>query len=103
MRWAGGRVCFEEVSGSGIPCDLMQGDRIELRCREGGERLKPHAFRPRRRLHSLLQEAALPPWMRESLPLLWIGNRLAWVGGIGIDAECACGPGEPGVLPVWIP
>ncbi len=40
-----------------------------------------------RTLKNLLQEAAVPEWQREHLPLLYRGERLAWVPGIGIAAE----------------
>jgi tRNA(Ile)-lysidine synthase len=63
---------------------LAQG-LVSVRWRGGGERFKPHASRPRRSLKHLLQEAALPPWEREVLPLLYCGDALAWVPGIGVD------------------
>jgi tRNA(Ile)-lysidine synthase len=52
-----------------------------------------------------LQEHAIPPWERERLPLLWCDGRLAWVAGIGLDADLRAATGEAGVLPrverVW--
>lgn len=77
--------------------------RAILRARRGGERFRPQANRPRRALRNLLQEAGVPPWERTRMPLLWLGDRLAWVGGLGVDAGLACAPGESGVLPVWQP
>jgi tRNA(Ile)-lysidine synthase len=77
--------------GAGSPVEaridaakLAQGV-ISVRWREGGERFQPRASRPRRSLKHLLQEAALPPWEREALPLLYCGDALAWVPGIGVD------------------
>ena len=76
---------------------------MTLRARLGGERLRPDAKRPRRSLRKLFQQAAIPPWERVRLPVLWVGGTLAWVGGLGIDAQFACAPGEAGVLPGWEP
>lgn len=75
--------------------------RVVLRARRGGERLRLQANRPRRALRNLLQESGVPPWERGLIPLLWLGDRLVWVGGLGVDAGVACAPGEYGVLPVW--
>jgi tRNA(Ile)-lysidine synthase len=56
-----------------------------------------------RTLKNLLQEAAVPEWQRERLPLLYRGERVAWVPGIGVAAEAACAPGCPGLVPRWRP
>ena len=103
LPWAGGRVVFVDAMGSGIDRRLLQGGQVTLRQRLGGERLRPDAKRPRRSLRKLFQQAAIPPWERMRLPVLWVGGQLAWVGGLGIDAQFACAPGEAGVLPVWEP
>ena len=101
LPWAGGRVRFVAVIGRGIcRSNWVVGD-VNLRLRQGGERLQPDARRPRRSLRNLLQEAAVPPWERQRLPMLWVNGRLAWVGGIGCDAAFACPPEEEGVLPLW--
>lgn len=103
LPWAGGRVRFAAVQGAGIRRSLLIEGRVCLKPRQGSERLQPHVKRPRRDLRKLLQEAAVPPWERLRLPLLWSDEKLLWVGGIGIDASCACPPDEAGVLPVWEP
>jgi tRNA(Ile)-lysidine synthase len=43
----------------------------------------------RRTLKNLLQETAVPPWERERMPLLFIGDALAWVPGIGVARSFA--------------
>ena len=103
LKWAGGRILFIAATGSGIDRRLLQGGEVTLRPRLGGERLRPDANRPRRSLRKLCQDAAIPPWERSWLPLLWVGDQLAWVGGLGIDAAFVCAPGDAGVLPVWEP
>jgi tRNA(Ile)-lysidine synthase len=71
--------------------------------RRGGERLKPEPGRPRRALKNLFQEAGVPPWRRERLPLLYCGEDLVWVPGLGIDARYRAAAGAPGLLPEWRP
>ena len=103
LPWAGDRVVFVAATGSGIDHRLLQGGQVTLRPRLGGERLRPDAKRPRRSLRKLCQDAAIPPWERSRLPLLWVGDQLAWAGGVGVDAQFVCAPGEAGMLPVWAP
>jgi tRNA(Ile)-lysidine synthase len=59
---------------------------INTMAREGGEKFKVDLKRPRRSLKNLYQEAAIPPWQRDA-PLLYIGEELVAVAGIGISAD----------------
>ena len=72
-----------------------------MRGRSGGERMRPADHRPRRTLKNLLQESAVPPWERERMPLLFIGDALAWVPGIGVAAEFRASSDEEGIVPEW--
>jgi tRNA(Ile)-lysidine synthase len=72
-----------------------------IRFRTGGERLRPHPGRPRKRLKDLCQEAGVVPWMRPRLPLVFAGSRLAAVGDLWVDTEFAVPPGVPALKPVW--
>jgi len=74
---------------------------MTLRARTGGERLQLHARRPRRTLKNLFQEAGVPPWQREHLPLLYCGDELVWVPGLGIAAGWQAPRGARGVVPEW--
>ena len=72
-----------------------------MRLRSGGERLQPDARRPRRTLKNLFQEAGVPPWQRERLPLLFSGETLVWAPGLGVDAAYQAPAKALGVLPEW--
>ena len=90
---------------------LVAGDRgglcarlaasAECRFRVGGESLRPHPERPRKRLKDLCQEMGIVPWMRDRLPLVFVGDRLAAVGDLWIDAEFSVPAGRPALKPVW--
>lgn len=101
VDWAGGAVTFSVGVGQGIARQALAGQICALRIRAGGERLRLHAGAPSRSLKNLLQEAAIPPWRRASLPMLWVGGELAWVAGVGVAAAFCCPPDEPGVVPEW--
>jgi tRNA(Ile)-lysidine synthase len=94
----GGELRFRKVRGKGI---ALAHKPLSVRLRSGGERLQPDPRRPRRTLKNLFQEAGVPPWQRERLPLLFSGDDLVWVPGLGIDARFQVPTGEAGLLPEW--
>ena len=97
LAWGADRLSFAATVGAGISRRLLAGDAVCVRTRMGGEALQPDPRRPRRALRKLLQETGVPPWERDRLPLLCCGERVAWVGGLGVDVAFACAPGEGGI------
>jgi tRNA(Ile)-lysidine synthase len=89
--------------GMGLSLARLREQPVAIRARVGGERLQPDRRRPRRTLKNLLQEARIPPWERERLPLVFCGGNLAWVPALGADCEYQAAPGEPSVSPSWHP
>jgi tRNA(Ile)-lysidine synthase len=89
------------VLGEGIAAHYFVQQGATVRGRSGGERMRPAQDRPRRTLKNLLQETAVPPWERERMPLLFIGDALAWVPGIGVAAEFRATSDEQGIVPEW--
>jgi tRNA(Ile)-lysidine synthase len=94
----GGELSFRRARGRGITASAKP---LRVMLRSGGERLQPDARRPRRTLKNLFQEAGVPPWERDRLPMLFRGEELVWVPGLGIDARFQTPAGEPGVIPQW--
>lgn len=97
----GGHLSLLPTQGEGLSVARLNEAPVVLRLRQGGEKLKPDCARPRRTLKHLLQEAAIPPWQRERLPLLYCGETLAAVPGIGIDCTYQAAPGESGLRLAW--
>ena len=91
------QLVSRENVGDGISLSRLRSAPVTIRLRQGGERFQPDCKRPRRSLKNLLQEAAVPPWQRERLPLLFCGDQLAWVSGIGVDCAFKAAPDEPAV------
>jgi tRNA(Ile)-lysidine synthase len=52
-------------------------------------------------LKNLFQEAGVPPWKRDRLPLLFSGDQLVWAPGLGIDARFQAASGALGWVPEW--
>lgn len=98
---AGGELRLRPARGRGIDAARLERARLTLRARTGGERLQLDARRPRRTLKNLFQEAGIPPWRRERLPLLYCGEELVWVPGLGVAAGWQAPRGARGVVPEW--
>jgi tRNA(Ile)-lysidine synthase len=94
----GGELRARRAKGRGIAAAHFP---LAVRLRSGGERLRPDPKRPRRTLKNLFQEAGVPPWKRERLPLLFSGAELVWAPGLGVDIRFRAGSGAKGVLPDW--
>jgi tRNA(Ile)-lysidine synthase len=96
-----GLGCFGLVTGTGGGISAGEGAMTSIRFRTGGESLRPHPGRPRKRLKDLCQEAGIVPWMRDRIPLVYVGERLAAVGDLWVEAEFAAPAGMPALMPVW--
>jgi len=95
---SGGRLLFERTTGQGLSLARLSAEPVTVRLRQGGERLRPDCLRPTRSLKNLLQEAGMPPWQRQRLPLLFSGEKLVFVPGIGAACEYQAGEGEIGIV-----
>jgi tRNA(Ile)-lysidine synthase len=94
----GGELRFRKARGKGI---ALEHKPLSVRLSSGGECLQPDPRRPRRTLKNLFQEAGIPPWERERLPLLFRGEELVWVPGLGIDSRFQALPSAQGLVPEW--
>jgi tRNA(Ile)-lysidine synthase len=97
----GGIIRFAHRKGAGINLKKLVESPVTIRFRQGGERTRPDCKRPRRSLKNRLREASLPPWEREALPLIYSGERLVCVPGIGIECDFQAAPGEQGLVVSW--
>lgn len=94
---------FTWRNNMGIDPAKLSGQIVTIRSRSGGERFQPDCKRPRRSLKKILQEAALAPWVRNTLPLLFCGDQLVWVAGVGIDCNFQVPEGSMGLVVTWHP
>ena len=96
----GGKLLFKQVEGAGLA--LKHGmTKLRVTNRDGGERFKPDALRPTRTLKYLFQEANIPPWQREQMPLVYWHDTLAFVPNIGIAHELKATANEKGLEIIW--
>lgn len=83
----GHQLRFKKVKGRGINLKFLNDQKLKIRNRQGGEFFKPDLKRPTKKIKQLLQESDLPPWEREFLPLIFVGDDLAFVPNFGIDIK----------------
>lgn len=98
-----GSLVFDLVVGQGLAAALLPPEGLRVAGRRGGERLRPDCRRPRRTVKSLLREAGVPPAGRASLPMLWLGDQVVWVAGLGVECRFQAAPDQPGWLISWCP
>ncbi|QDD11069.1 tRNA lysidine(34) synthetase TilS [Candidatus Methylopumilus planktonicus] len=83
----GSKLKFKKVRGDGISLEKIEGKKLTISNRKGGEFFKPDIKRPTKKIKQLLQESDLPPWERENLPLLYIGDELTAIPNFGVDIK----------------
>jgi tRNA(Ile)-lysidine synthase len=93
----GQKLTFKKVKGRGINLKFLRDQKLKIRSRQGGESFKPDSKRPTKKIKQLLQESDLPPWERENLPLIFVGDELAALPNFGIDMKFQTKPKEVGL------
>ena len=68
----------DELAELNLPVGVKE---LMVRFRQGGERLKPIGHKQHRSLKKLLNDAEVPPWMRDRIPILYHNNILVSVLG----------------------
>ena len=98
----GTQLVFERKQGEGLAIDRLGGHKLRIASRQGGERFKPDLARPTRTLKHLLQEANMPPWLRERLPLVYLDDTLAVVPNIGVSCLMQATERDMGLVIRWV-
>ena len=83
----GQKLTFKKVKGRGIHLKFLDNKKLKIRNRHGGEFFMPDSKRPTKKIKQLLHESDFPPWERENLPLIFVGDDLAFVPNFGIDMK----------------
>jgi tRNA(Ile)-lysidine synthase len=82
--------------GGELAQQRLAAGRVTVRFRQGGEYLHPAGRSGGCTLKQFMQEAAVPPWRRNAVPLLYVDDVLAAVAGLCVDREFLAQDGEPG-------
>ncbi|HEC19757.1 MAG TPA: tRNA lysidine(34) synthetase TilS [Gammaproteobacteria bacterium] len=91
----------ERLQGQGIACAALAGRPLSVRFRRGGETLQPAGRAGHHTLKKLFQEAGVPPWGRERIPLLYADDELLAVAGYWVAQAVAAREEEMGLRLSW--
>ena len=97
----GGTLHFVRGPGASLDCALIGERGLSVSLRQGGEKLRLRSGGSTRSLKNLLQEARMPPWERERLPLVYCGDTLVAVPGLGVASGWQAGGGNVGWTITW--
>lgn len=96
MIWAAGQTFIEYLvhrklfytqSSAGILYEQWQKSKVTVKFRSGGEKIRLPKRKEHHALKKLFQEAGIPPWERDLIPLIYLNNKLAAVGDLWISAD----------------
>lgn len=92
------QLVMQSVTGQGIDADYLDG--LTVRFRTGGEVIKPAGRKETHSLKKLLQEAEVPPWLRQRIPLIYHNDDLIAVVGYWIAEGYQVAADQTGQMPV---
>lgn len=93
-----GTLSVMPAQDRGLKTALCDAADVTVRFRHGGERCRPVGRGHSHELRKLYQEAAIPPWQRDRIPLIYVGADLAAVGALWCCEPFHAGAGEDGLL-----
>lgn len=96
-----GELQSRQAVAAGLSGRRCQHQDLTIRFRVGGEFVRPAGRRRTVTLKNLFQEYAIPPWLREFMPLIYADDTLIAVPGICIHEDWQAKAGESGCIPVW--
>ena len=74
---------------------LRDGLELRIAYRRPGLRMRPAGGVGTRKLQDIFVDARVPREERDAWPLVFAGERLAWVPGVAIDGDLQAMPGQP--------
>ncbi len=87
-------LCLETTLGNGLSAKRLSGRTARVRLRRGGESLHLPGRQHHHKLKKLFQDAGVPPWERQRLPLIFVDDELVAVADRWVCAAFAAQAGE---------
>jgi tRNA(Ile)-lysidine synthase len=94
----GGRLSVFPLELGGVA--WSEGLTLTLRARQGSEQFQSKLSQPARSLKKQFQAAGVPEWERQA-PLVFLGDALIFVPGLGVDIRVVAPAGVPQVGFRW--
>jgi len=97
-----GRLNANRKKGKGLNASLCQTQPVTVRYRQGGEQCKPVGDQHTRSVKKLFQQQGIPPWQRDRIPFIYVGDQLAAIADLWLCQPCQAGPDEFGFDIEWL-
>jgi len=98
LSGAWGAIAWQEAD-----MGLSAGVPIRVRAPRPGETVSL-GQRPRRSVGQWLQEAGVPPYLRECYPLVQVGDEIVAIPDVGLASDCSnLSLRKGGLVPIWMP
>jgi len=89
--------CDGEACSDQEAAHLRAGLRLHVGFRRPGLRMRPLGGRGTRKVQDIFVDARVPREERDGWPLVFAGDKLAWIPGIAVDSDLVSPPGEGGL------
>jgi len=96
-----GEVSIKPAIGKGIDRALWDASDVSVRCRQGGERIKLAERLGSKKLKKLLNEERVFPWVRGSIPLIYLNDNLVAVANLWCDERYLAKVDKQGYIVDW--
>lgn len=100
-----GDGCLSAIvsKGNGIKMSMIFNDVVEIRYRQGGEKIKLSGHKHVKKLKNLFQAIGLPPWLRDRVPLIFYKDHLIAVVDLWLSEPYVAAPSESSWQIKWQP
>ena len=96
------KLQFIRKNSGGLSLSKLGVKSLKIKSRSGGEKLKPFPDQPSRSLKYLFQNADIPLWERNQIPLVFAKKQLVAIPNLGIHHEYLSSEGEIGYQINWL-
>ena len=96
------KLQFIKKNSGGLSLLKLGVKSLKIKSRAGGEKLKPFPDQPSRSLKYLFQNADIPLWERDQIPLIFAKKQLVAIPNLGIHHKYQSSEGEVGYEINWL-
>jgi len=98
-----GQLSVRRTSGKGIKYSVTSSKNLKIAFRQGGETYCEYTKVGTRPVKKLFQELAIPPWLRDRIPLIYDDKHLIAIADIVVCAHYKASSQESAIEVIWTP
>jgi len=94
-------LLLTSIAPQGIARDLWEQGKVQIKYRQGGEKIALPNRSGRHSLKKLYQEAGIAPWLREKMPVIYIDDKIAAIADLWVSKDFYGKPNQPCIKLSW--